>query len=440
MRHSRQTLIRPWSTRSNCQCAGSPAHFSFLPFDGQWLPRVSSDLKLVLKPKPRKTSVFASPAFSGGWLVLACAIIALFSASVATSLAPGNLGVASTEQSIDPAVLASTKIGGDNQAPPDSTVSSGEHYAPLSGASGANIRRTQFAEGGEAAIISPKDRGSTGAVLLNGQRFGQDPMSAARPNEELVEQSEYGPLPKVGTDGLRPLEQYARPWSGARGTRIAIVVGGIGLSQTGSQKAVATLPSEVTLGFAASGNSLQRWMQEARRDGHEVLLQMPMEAFGDKGSISGEGSLRAKGSTEDNLDVLRGSMGKITNYAGVMNHLGGQFLANEAAVSPILEEIAGRGLLFLDDGSSAQSRAGAVAKANNYPVAFGDVTLDAEVSEAAILARLDDLERIARRNGSAIGVASAFDETIKAVSQWVNEAQRRGIEVVGVASLVSDRQ
>jgi polysaccharide deacetylase 2 family uncharacterized protein YibQ len=401
---------------------------------------VSSDLKLVLKPKPRKTSVFASPAFSAGRIAFACSIIALFSASIYTSLAPGNLGAASTAPNVDPAVLAGVKIGAEAEASSNATAAAGEHYAPLSGASGANIRRTQFAEGGEVAIISPRDRGSNGAVLLNGQRFGQDAMSAARPNEDLVEQSEYGPLPRVGDDGLRPLEQYARPWSGARGTRIAIVVGGIGLSQTGSQKAVATLPSEVTLGFAASGNSLQRWMQEARREGHEVLLQIPMEAFGEKASGPGEGSLRANGDVADNLDILRGSMGKITNYTGVMNHLGGQFLASEAALSPVLEEIAGRGLLFLDDGSSAQSRVGDIAKANNYPVAFGDVTLDAEVNEAAILARLDDLERIARRNGSAIGVASAFDETISAVSQWVNEAQRRGIEVVGVASLVSDRQ
>ncbi len=63
------------------------------------------------------------------------------------------------------------------------------------------------------------------------------------------------------------MDQYARPWSGARGTRIAIVVGGLGLSQTGTQRAIEALPEEITLGFAASGNSLQRWMQEARRGG-----------------------------------------------------------------------------------------------------------------------------------------------------------------------------
>ena len=68
------------------------------------------------------------------------------------------------------------------------------------------------------------------------------------------------------------------------------------------------------------------------------------------------------------------------------------------------------------------------------------MVLDSEIEEMAILRKLDDLERLARRNGTAIGVGSAFDETVSAVAKWVSEAQSRGIEIVGVASLVSDRQ
>ena len=37
---------------------------------------------------------------------------------------------------------------------------------------------------------------------------------------------------------------------------VAIVLGGLGLSQTGTQRAIRELPGEVTLAFAASGNSL----------------------------------------------------------------------------------------------------------------------------------------------------------------------------------------
>lgn len=398
---------------------------------------VPSEFNKVLRPREPKKPLLSANAFGVGRVSLVASLLLLTAASIWTALAPGNFGSASTEANIDPEVLKSVRL--DNDPPPiqnNSSTAQGQ-YAPQLGTSGANVRRTQFADGSEVNIYSPNDRQSSGAVLLNAQRFGQDPMVAARPNDALIEQTEFGPLPQIGADGLRPMEQYARPWSGARGTRIAIVVGGIGLSQTGSQSAIAQLPSEVTLGFAASGNSLQRWMQEARRQGHEILLQMPMQAFGEAG---GEGKLLANAVPEANLQLLRRSMASITNYTGVMNHLGGQFLSNEAALIPVMQEIAGRGLLFLDDGTSAQSRAGEIARQSGYPVAFGDMLLDSEVEEMAILRKLDDLERLARRNGTAIGVGSAFDETVSAVAKWVSEAQSRGIEIVGVASLVSDRQ
>jgi polysaccharide deacetylase 2 family uncharacterized protein YibQ len=78
-----------------------------------------------------------------------------------------------------------------------------------------------------------------------------------------------------------PFDIYARPWSGStRDTRVVIIVGGLGLSQTGTQHTqLQTLPEDITLAFAANGNSLQRWMQEARRQGHEILLQVPFEPF-----------------------------------------------------------------------------------------------------------------------------------------------------------------
>ena len=97
-----------------------------------------------------------------------------------------------------------------------------------------------------------------------------------------------------------------------------------------------------------------------------------------------------------------------------------------------------RGLLFLDDGSSAQSRSGTISKALAVPHAFADIQLDSELNADAITRKLDELERIARRNGSAIGVASAFDESVDAISAWSENAATRGIELVSVSALAND--
>ncbi|MBO3758169.1 divergent polysaccharide deacetylase family protein [Ciceribacter sp. L1K22] len=306
--------------------------------------------------------------------------------------------------------------------------------------SAANVTRQTMPDGSVVTTYSPRPRDGGGPVLIDAQRIGQDPRAATMPNELLLEDSSYGRLPTVGPDGLRPVEQYARPWSGARGTRIAIVIGGLGLSQTGTQYAIRELPEEVTLGFASTGNSLQRWMQEARRAGHEIILQVPMEPFDYPANNPGRGTLLSSNSEKQNLANLREAMALITNYTGVMNYMGGRFLSDADAIEPVMREITNRGLLFLDDGTSASSLAGEFAKALSTPHAFVDLQIDQQIDEASILKRLDDAERIARRNGFAVVLGSAFEETVRAVAKWSDEARLRGIELVGVSAIALENQ
>ncbi len=306
--------------------------------------------------------------------------------------------------------------------------------------SGATVERTLTDDGSVVTKYTPRDRNNGGPVLIDAQRIGQDPRVAAQPNEALLEDTQQGRLPVMSADGSRPMDQYARPWSGALGTRIAIVVGGLGLSQTGTQNAIQQLPASVTLAFAASGNSLQRWMQEARRNGHEILLQVPFEPYDYRPDDSAPGMLLAGASAKENLTRLHEAMGRITNYTGIMNYQGGRYLADVKALEPVLRDLSKRGLLFLDDATSAQSKSGTVSKALNLPHAFADLTLDGQLQNDAILKKLDELERIASRKGVAIGVASAFDESIQAIRQWSDEATQRGIEIVGVAALARESE
>ncbi|WP_331372516.1 divergent polysaccharide deacetylase family protein [Sinorhizobium chiapasense] len=307
--------------------------------------------------------------------------------------------------------------------------------------SGAHVEEMLTNDGATVTKFTPRSRESDGPAFINvGPVRGQDPRMAALPNEDLLEDNPQGRLPITGPDGLRPMDQYARPWSGARGTRISLVVGGLGLSQTGTQRAIRDLSPEVTLAFAAAGNSLQRWMQDARRDGHEILLQIPMEPFDYPDNDPGPHALRVSLSATKNLAALHRSMGQITNYTGVMNYLGGRFLSDADALEPVMRDLGKRGLLFLDDGTSAQSLSGTLAGAFDVPHGFADVIVDSELSRGAILRKLDELERVARRNGTAIGVASAFEESVAAIAEWMQEAGGRGIEIVGVSALVNDPQ
>jgi polysaccharide deacetylase 2 family uncharacterized protein YibQ len=288
--------------------------------------------------------------------------------------------------------------------------------------------------------VNPADQGSrTGTVIVRDpSAIGQNLRVAHLPDRALIEQSETGPLPIRAADGRRPVDVYARPWSGARGARVAIVIGGLGVSQTGTQQAIEKLPAEVTLAFAPQGNSIGRWMQAARRQGHEIIMQVPLEPFDYPTVNPGRNTLTVEASPDENIANLHWTLSRTTNYTGVTNYMGALFSADRAAMAPVMAELGKRGLLYLDDGTSARSVAAELALKSGVPFAEGDATIDAVHDRGEVLKKLDELERTARAKGFAIGTGSAFDLTVDAVARWVNEARKRGIEIVPVSAVASD--
>ena len=264
---------------------------------------------------------------------------------------------------------------------------------------------------------------------------GQSPDLAHLPEDSALEETAAGLLPVRAADGRRPMDIYARPWSGAGGKRIALVIGGLGLSQTGTQRTIEKLPPEITLAFAPSGNSLERWMREARKQGHELLVQVPMEPFGYPQIDPGPQTLRLASSAETNLENLHWAMSRLTNYTGIMNYMGGRFAGDEAAMAPVLGDLAMRGLLFFNDGTAGGPRLSETVRGKGVPYVEGNVVIDTSRNRGDILAQLTALEALAERDGQAVGSGSALELTVDTVAEWANEAKKRGFEIVGISAL-----
>jgi len=293
--------------------------------------------------------------------------------------------------------------------------------------------------GPEIIHVTPSGQSSpSGIVVRDASMAGQATRFSHLPDRSLIEQSEMGPLPIRAADGRRPMDAYARPWSGTHGARIAIVIGGLGLSQTGTQYAIRKLPGTITLAFAPQGNSLGRWMQDARETGHEIIMQVPLEPYDYPNVNPGRNTLIVEAPPEQNLRDLHWALSRITNYTGVMNYMGGRFVTDEEAMAPIMQDLSRRGLLYLDDGSSARSVAPELALKDGIPFAVCDATIDGVRDQGEILKKLDQLEATARAKGFAIGAGSAFKITVDTVAAWTNEAAKRGIEIVPVSAVVSD--
>jgi polysaccharide deacetylase 2 family uncharacterized protein YibQ len=280
-----------------------------------------------------------------------------------------------------------------------------------------------------------------GALIIKIERRGATGLSPA-PDKRLVEKGRYGPLPKIGADGVKPMELYARPAALAAGAkagapRVAIVVGGLGLSPSVTASAIDQLPEAVTLAFAPYGSNVEKLAARARDHGHETVLQAPMEPFDYPQNNPGPHTLLTSSQSDGALDDLHWLMSRFTGYAGVMNFLGARFTADEKSLTAALADVAARGLFFLDDGTSPQSLIGATATRLSMPSARVDIVIDAKQSPAAIDAALAQLEAQAREKGSAIGFANAVPTTITRLAKFARDLERRGCVLAPVTATLA---
>ncbi len=291
-----------------------------------------------------------------------------------------------------------------------------------------------------AVLIEMEPTGSIARLPARSPKR-QEAMLAHLPDPALSETIEGGVIPRRSDDGARPMDVYSRQpaTEGNFGVaRVVIIVGGMGISQTSSQDAIRKLPPEINLAFAPYGNSLSRWMQEARRAGHELLLQLPMEPIEGASASPGPHTLLTQADTQENIANLHWLMSRISNYVGVTNYLGARLMSDTEAMSPIFSELAERGLLFVDDGSFRGSRTQEMAQVSLLPYARADIVLDAVRTRKDIGDRLKDLATQAKRTGLAIGSASAFPESIEMIAAFARQAAKDGIEITPVSAVVAD--
>lgn len=297
------------------------------------------------------------------------------------------------------------------------------------------------------AVVRPDGTSAPASVFIRVPDAPQQGGSAASPAASppatpeagLIERTRFGALPRIGTDGAKPWQIYARatgtlPGSATPAARVAIIVGGLGISSSVTQEAISRLPEAVSLAFAPYGSDLDRLAARAREDGHEILLQVPMEPFDYPDNDPGPHTLTVRAKAEDNLERLRWVMGRITGYAGIVNFMGARLTADENALGPIVKEIGGRGLGVVDDGSSSRSRLAEAARGSASPSTRADLVLDAVPRQAAIDQELARLEELARKKGFAIGTASALPLTVDRIARWAREAEARGILLVPVSA------
>lgn len=216
--------------------------------------------------------------------------------------------------------------------------------------------------------------------------------------------------------------------------RIALLVGGIGLSLADSTAAINRLPAPVSLAVPPQAGNLDRVLPLIQTHGHEYLLSVPMEPVSfpldDPDSTQ---ALMLSLTEQENEDRLRAILSRAPGYVGLTNVLGpldgGRMMETPDLFDVVQRAVARRGLFFLEEGDQKLQVAGRRA----------DVILDdAPLTDTALTARLDELAHIALDKGTAVGIITLpRPVTLDRAVSWTQGLARKGIDLVPVSELIS---
>ncbi len=339
----------------------------------------------------------------------------------------------------EPVVVVATKSAGPaaDGAAGDGLEHSHHDGDPGKAAKAAADKAAEPPPGSKTINIIDGSSGKTKEIVIPGPSSEKPAGKQSAAEPKLLETSRHGAIPKIGADGTKPYAVYARPRNLPASLndmpRIALIVGGMGISASGTAEAFDKLPAPVTFALAPYATDVAKLAERARGEDHEVLLQAPMEPFDYPDNDPGPQTLLTSVTAEQNIDRLQWLMSRIQGYVGIVSYMGARFTATEQALSPVLNETAKRGLIFVDSGASSRSVASQIAGSQNLPFAKADIILDAVPTAAEIDRALTRLEMMARDGGTAVGFATAQPGTIARIGAWAAKVEKRGFVLVPIS-------
>lgn len=227
------------------------------------------------------------------------------------------------------------------------------------------------------------------------------------------------------------LEEDSRP-------RVAIVMTGLGMSEGVTEAAIRSLPPEVSLSFSPYAHNLANWIGLARVNGHEVLLDLYMEPSTYPFDDPGPQAIMTVLSEAENRKRFDWVLSRGNSFVGLTGRMGSRLLTRQESLSPVLQDIAEQGLLFVDDRATAGSLGFDLARELEIPAAYSEDMIDQpSANRAAIDAKLNRVERLALTKGAAVALAQPYPVTIERLNVWIAELAERGVVLAPISAVVN---
>ena len=360
---------------------------------------------------------------------------------------PGTVEITRPLRGASGVRLTSTAGLRDNDTSEVLVIRAGQTSAELSGEQAIAADNTNFAgladepSNGEIIITIPggEPRRATTTMAAS---LTAPPLDAAIPDPiaPLLEKTPFGMAPRIAKDGRRAADVYAKPFDAPKSApRVALVVSGLGLNPALTKRAIEELPPTVSLSFAPYAKDLDEWTAKARAAGHEVLIELPMEGHGGNNAGLGAAGLLSSRTPEENLQRLDWLLARFGGYFAATNYMGSKLAADAEAMTPILNRLREAGVAYIDDtgvagGASERSGVDWTAVNRMIPPAPN------QGARKDIRRDLAALEKMAIRDGAAMGKTYAYDATIDEIAAWAQSLADKDVTSAPASAVLQIRQ
>lgn len=210
--------------------------------------------------------------------------------------------------------------------------------------------------------------------------------------DELL--AKYPPDPSAtlveGDGNLPAWRRFGRPSTvSVQAPRVALIITGLGRNRTDTVRAITGTPPETSLSFAADAPDLAAWIAAARAHGHEAFVDLPLD------QPQNADGLALDRTPEENLRRLDAMLARAPLVAGLAISGGDSFLADAAAVQPILKHAQGLGLAVIG--------LPVTAPLTRAP----DEVIGGDATQTAIGRSIDQIMAIALRRGESLGAVQS---------------------------------
>lgn len=313
-----------------------------------------------------------------------------------------------------------------NQLVKDDDPGSGVSHTPTDQAAALQDEGEILPSEDDPDNVTSVARADLTEVFENQSQESPDVNDGVAPDLELPEEPE-----------LPAWQRYAVRSKATGRPRIAIVIDDVGMSARRTRELVS-LEGPLTLSFLPYATGLRAQADHAREAGHELMVHLPMEPKGTSMN-PGPKALMTGLSQPELQDLIDWNLDRFEGYVGVNNHMGSLFTEKRPQMMQVLDSLKSRGLLYLDSRTSSQTVGTGLAQEMGIPNAVRDVFLDNVREFDVILTQFDKVEAKAREQGFAIAIGHPYPVTLEALESWLLSVPRRGLDIVPLSALVSDR-